>query len=47
MPINNNRKLIKGFTLLSGLLLIAACAEPPPPYAVVYEPDPAPKVKTV
>jgi hypothetical protein len=33
--------------LLSGMLLIAACAEPPPPYAVVYEPEQAPEVVTV
>jgi len=29
------------------MLLIAACAEPPPPYAVVYEPDPPAEVVTV
>ncbi|MCP4877075.1 MAG: LysM peptidoglycan-binding domain-containing protein [Gammaproteobacteria bacterium] len=33
--------------LLSGILLIAACAEPPPPYSVVYEPETAPEVVTV
>jgi hypothetical protein len=29
------------------MLLLAACAEPPPPYAVVYEPEPAPEIITV
>ena len=38
MPTYNYRQLIKGLILLSGLLL-AACAEPPPPYSVVYEPE--------
>jgi hypothetical protein len=33
--------------LLSILSLIAACAEPPPPYAVVYETSEAPVEKTV
>lgn len=47
MPITNNRQLIKGMILLSGMSLIAACAEPPPPYAVVYEPEPAPEVISV
>lgn len=47
MPSFNNRQLIKGMILLSAMLLIVACAEPPPPYAVVYEPEEAPKVKTV
>ena len=47
MPITTNRQLIKGMILLSGMLLITACAEPPPPYAVVYEPEEAPEVVTV
>ena len=47
MPITNNRQFIKGMILLSGMLLITACAEPPPPYAVVYEPEEAPEVVTV
>ena len=47
MPITNNRQLIKGMILFSGMLLITACAEPPPPYAVVYEPEEAPEVVTV
>ena len=47
MPITNNRQLIKGMILLSGMLLITACAEPPPPYAVVYEPEEAPEVISV
>ncbi len=41
MSTYNNRQPIKGLILLSGLLL-AACAEPPAPYAVVYEPDETP-----
>lgn len=47
MPTNNDRQLIKGLILFSGILLITSCAEPPPPYAVVYEPDKAPEVVTV
>ena len=47
MPSFNNRQLIKGMILLSALLLIVACAEPAPPYAVVHEPEEAPKVKAV
>jgi hypothetical protein len=47
MPIINNRQLVKGIILLSGMLLIAACAEPPAPYAVVYEEAKAPEVITV
>ncbi len=47
MPIINNRQLIKGIILLSGMLLIAACAEPPTPYSVVYEEEKAPEVITV
>jgi hypothetical protein len=47
MPSFNNRQLVKGMILLSALLLIVACAEPSPPYAVVHEPVEAPKVKTV
>jgi len=37
MPADNNRQLIKGLILLSGMALLAACAEPPPPYSVVYK----------
>jgi len=47
MPIINNRQLVKGIILLSGMLLIAACAEPPLPYAVVYEEEKVPEVITV
>ncbi len=47
MPTIDNRQLLKGMFLLSGILLIAACAEPPPPYSVVYEPETAPEVVTV
>jgi len=43
MPAYNNRRRSKGFLLLSGLLLLVSCAEPPQPYAVVYEPPPAPE----
>jgi len=39
MPSTSHRQLTKGLILLSGLLLIAACAEPPAPYAVIHEPD--------
>ena len=47
MPSFNNRQLIKGMILLSTILLIAACAEPDPPYAVVYEPEQPAEVQTV
>ena len=47
MPNDNNRQLPKGLILFSGMLLLAACAEPTPPYAVVYEPEPAPEIITV
>ncbi len=39
MSTNKKRQLSKGLTLLSGLWLLASCAEPPPPYAVVDEPE--------
>jgi len=47
MPIINNRQLVKGIILLSGMLLVAACAKPPEPYAVVYKEEKAPEVITV
>ena len=47
MPIINNRQLVKGIILLSGTLLIAACAKPPEPYSVVYKEEKAPEVITV
>ena len=47
MPSFINRQLIKGMILLSTILLIAACAEPDPPYAVVYEPEQPPEINTV
>ncbi len=47
MPFNNKKQLTQGLILFSGLLLLFACAEPPPPYAVVHEPEKAPEVKTV
>ncbi len=46
MPTTNHRQLIKGLILLSGMLLVA-CAEPPPPYAVIHEPDPVSDSDTV
>lgn len=47
MPISNNRQLIKGMILLSAMLLVVACAEPEPPYAVVHEPEEPAEVKSV
>ena len=47
MPAYNNLRSPKALSLLGGLLLLAACAEPPQPYAVVYEPPPAPEKITV
>jgi len=47
MPADHNRQLIKGLILLSGMALIASCAEPPPPYSVVYDEAPPPDVVTV
>ncbi|HUV22618.1 MAG TPA: LysM domain-containing protein [Gammaproteobacteria bacterium] len=50
MPSTSHRQLTKGLILLSGLLLIVACAEPPAPYAVVHEPevvDPGNTVKAI
>jgi len=47
MPIINNRQLVKGIILLSGMLLIAACVKQPEPYAVVYKEEKAPEVITV
>jgi len=46
MPTTNHRQLIKGLILLSGLLLVA-CAEPPPPYVVIDEPEPVPEPQTI
>ena len=39
MSTNKKRQLSKGLALLSGMWLLASCAEPPPPYAVVDEPE--------
>ena len=50
MPSTSHRQLTKGLILLSGLLLIVACAEPTAPYAVVHEPevvDPGNTVKAI
>jgi len=47
MPSTNHRQLVKGILTLSGLLLLAACAEPPTPYAVVDEPAQVSQPKTV
>ncbi len=47
MPITTTRQCLHGLILLSSLALLTSCAEPTPPYAVVYEPDKAPKEITV
>ena len=49
MSINTSRPIIKGLILLSGLLLITACAQQQEPVSVVIEdtPAPAPEVKPV
>jgi hypothetical protein len=47
MPSTSHRQLTKGLILLPGLLLIAACAEPTAPYAVIHEPDVASEENTV
>jgi hypothetical protein len=47
MPSTSHRQLTKGLILLSGLLLIAACAEPTAPYAVIHVPDVASEEDTV
>ena len=47
MPNKANRQLIKGIILLSGLLLLSACAAPDTPFAIMEEPASASEVKTV
>jgi hypothetical protein len=47
MPTTIHRQLSKGLILLSGLLLIVACAEPPAPYSVVHENKEVGDVETV
>lgn len=47
MPTDAIRQFNKGLILLFSGLLLTACAEPPPPYAVVYEPEAAPEEITV
>ncbi len=47
MPISTSRQCLHGLILLSSLALLTSCAEPTPPYAVVYEPDKAPDEITV
>jgi len=47
MPTTIHRRLSKGLILLSGLLLIVACAEPPAPYSVIHEPAEVSEVETV
>jgi len=47
MPNKANRQLIKGIILLSGLLLLSACAAPETPFAVQEEPASVSEVKTV
>jgi hypothetical protein len=46
MPTTSQQRLTKGFTLLSGLLLIVACASKDP-YRVIYEPEVVGNVGTV
>lgn len=47
MPTTIHRQLTKGLILLSGMLLIVACAEPPAPYSVVYVPEAPSNQETV
>ncbi len=47
MPFSTYRQCLHGLILLSSLALLTSCAEPPSPYAVVYEPDQAPEEITV
>jgi LysM repeat protein len=47
MPTTIHRQLSKGLILLSGLLLIVACAEPPAPYSVTHENKEVGEVATV
>jgi hypothetical protein len=47
MPSTSQRQLTNGLILLSGLLLIAACAKAPAPYAVIHEPDEVSEENTV
>jgi len=47
MPITIHRRLSKGLILLSGLLLIVACAEPPAPYSVIHQNEEVDDVETV
>lgn len=47
MSSKTKSQLTKGLILLSGLLLIAACAEPQPPFSIVEGTDKAPTNKTV
>ena len=39
MSHNIKRQLTKGLILLSGLLLISACADQKPPFSIVEEPE--------
>ena len=47
MPTTIHRRLSKGLILLSGLLLIVACAEPPAPYSVIHQNEEVDDVETV
>ena len=47
MPTTIHRRLSKGLILLSGLLLIVACAEPPAPYSVIHKNEDVGEVETV
>ena len=47
MPTTIHRRLSKGLILLSGLMLIVACAEPPAPYSVIHKQEDVGEVETV
>jgi hypothetical protein len=47
MSSKTKSQVTKGLILLSGLLLITACAEPKPPFAIVVDTEKAPTTKTV
>ncbi len=47
MSSKTKSQLTKGLILLSGLLLITACAEPKPPFAIVVDTEKTPTGKTI
>ena len=47
MSYKTKSQLTKGLILLSGLLLIAACAEPKPPFSIVFDTEKTPTTKTI